>query len=136
MESVILGMTLLLQEVPASGGKGGGGYSQLFIFALMIGVLYFFMIRPQQRRQREQRKYMEAVKKGDYAVTTGGIHGKILAIEEADTVLLEVDKGTKLRIDKSSLSKEASRRHQASLTKGLSKEGSEKQGEKQGETDT
>lgn len=76
----------------------------IFIFGLLI-VFYFFMIRPQQKKQKDQKNFMESLKKGDYVVTIGGIHGKILNIEST-TVILEVDKGMKLRFEKGSLSHE------------------------------
>lgn len=75
----------------------------------MILVMYFLMIRPQQRKQKEQKKYIEALKKGDSVVTVGGMHGKIADIDDT-TVTLEVDKGHKIKFDKSSVSNEASRR--------------------------
>ena len=63
--------------------------------------------------KKDQKKYIEEVSKGDPVVTVGGIHGKVLAINDA-TVTLEVDKGSKLTVEKSSISMEASKR----LSKG------------------
>jgi len=74
----------------------------LFIGGMVL-IFYFFMIRPQQQKQKKQREFSEAIKKGDQVVTIGGMHGKIFAIE-GDTVLLEVDRGVKIKIEKSSLS--------------------------------
>lgn len=78
----------------------------LFIGGMVL-IFYFFMIRPQQQKQKKQREFSEAIKKGDQVVTIGGMHGKIFAIE-GDTVLLEVDRGVKIKIEKSSLSFENS----------------------------
>ena len=72
-----------------------GGVNQLVMIVLMIGVFYFFMIRPQMKKQKELKKFREGLKAGDKVVTIGGIHGKILEISEG-TVLIQSE-GTKLR---------------------------------------
>jgi len=75
----------------------------------MAVIFYFFFIRPQQKKQKDQKKFTEEVKKGDQVVTLGGIHGKILSIDDA-TITLEIDKGTKMTIERSSISMESSKR--------------------------
>ena len=80
----------------------GGGANQLIMIVLMIGVFYFFMIRPQMKKQKELKKFREGLKAGDKVVTIGGIHGKILEISDA-TVLIQSE-GTKLRLEKSAVS--------------------------------
>ena len=72
------------------------------MIVLMIGVFYFFMIRPQMKKQKELKKFREGLKAGDKIVTIGGIHGKILEISDA-TVLIQSE-GTKLRLEKSAVS--------------------------------
>ena len=72
---------------------------------LIIVVFYFFMIRPQMKRQKELRKFRDSLQKGDAVVTTGGIYGKIAEIKET-TVLLQVDEGVKLKVDKSAVIKD------------------------------
>lgn len=79
-----------------------GGADQLVMIVLMIGVFYFFMIRPQMKKQKELKKFREGLKAGDKIVTIGGIHGKILEI--ADTTVLIQSEGTKLRLEKSAVS--------------------------------
>jgi preprotein translocase subunit YajC len=79
-----------------------GGANQLIMIVLMIGVFYFFMIRPQMKKQKELKKFREGLKAGDKIVTIGGIHGKILEISDA-TVLIQSE-GTKLRLEKSAVS--------------------------------
>ena len=59
-----------------------GGANQLVMIVLMIGVFYFFMIRPQMKKQKELKKFREGLKAGDKIVTIGGIHGKILEIAD------------------------------------------------------
>ena len=72
------------------------------MIVLMIGVFYFFMIRPQMKKQKELKKFRENLAAGDKVVTIGGIHGKILEITE--TTILISSEGTKLRFDKSAIS--------------------------------
>lgn len=72
-------------------------------------VMYFFMIRPQQKKQSEQKKFLQELKKGDSVVTIGGLHGKIYEIEEL-TLMLEVDRGMRLKFDRSAISMEASKK--------------------------
>ena len=68
---------------------------------MMLVVFYFFMIRPQMKKQKELKKFREAMKPGDKVVTIGGIHGKIL--EMADSTVLISSEGTKIRIEKSAI---------------------------------
>ncbi|PIB33955.1 preprotein translocase subunit YajC [Reichenbachiella sp. 5M10] len=87
----------------------GSSYSSFIMLGVMAVVFYFFFIRPQQKKQKDQKKFTEEVKKGDLAVTVGGIHGKI--VETTDTtVTLDIDRGTKMVIEKSSISMEMSKK--------------------------
>jgi len=69
--------TILLQ---AAGG--GLGIQQLVVFGLIAIVFYFFMIRPQVKKQKDQKKYVNELKKGDKVVTTAGIHGRIVDVND------------------------------------------------------
>ncbi|MDE0471581.1 MAG: preprotein translocase subunit YajC [Ekhidna sp.] len=89
--------------------SGGGGITSFIPIIGMIAIFYFFFIRPQQRKQKETKRYLKEVKKGDMVVTVGGIHGKIMEVSDT-TVLMDVDRGTKLLVEKSSISLEASKR--------------------------
>jgi preprotein translocase subunit YajC len=80
----------------------GSGANQLVMIILMIAVFYFFMIRPQMKKQKELKKFREGLKTGDKIVTIGGIHGKILEI--ADTTVLIQSEGSKIRVEKSAVS--------------------------------
>jgi len=97
---------ILLQE-----GSGGGQsfYGNLLLIGGIILIFYFFMIRPQQKKQKDQKRFLEEVKKGDNVVTVGGIHGRIISIN-GDTVILEVEKGGKIKFDKSSISLESTKK--------------------------
>ena len=81
---------------------GGDGMSSLIMLGLMVLVFWFFMIRPQMKKQKELKKFRESLAKGDHIVTIGGIHGKIL--EVTDTTVLVQSDNTKLRFDKSAIS--------------------------------
>ena len=76
--------------------------NQIVMLVLILVVFYFFMIRPQMKKQKELKKFRENLGVGDKVVTIGGIHGKILEVAET-TLLIGVDSG-KIRIDKSAVS--------------------------------
>ena len=81
----------------------GSGMSSLIMFGMIFAVMYFFMIRPQIKKQKKEREYRSALQKGDKVITIGGIHGKITDIKE-DTVIIEVNSGTTLKVEKSAVS--------------------------------
>lgn len=93
-------LSLLAQAV---GGPQNMIY-QVVMWVGIIGVFYFFMIRPQQKKAKEQKELINNLKKGDSVVTIGGIHAKVYAVEET-TVVLELDKGVKLTLEKSAVSR-------------------------------
>ncbi|MEP1035644.1 preprotein translocase subunit YajC [Ekhidna sp.] len=95
--------TVLLQA------GGGSDFTSFLPIIGMIAIFYFFFIRPQQRKQKETKKYLLEIKKGEMVVTVGGIHGKIVEVSDT-TVLVDVDRGTKLLVEKASISLEASKR--------------------------
>ena len=80
---------------------GKDGMQSLLMLGLMVLIFYFFMIRPQMKKQKELKNFRENLKAGDKVVTIGGIHGKIL--EVSDTTVLVQAEGTKLRFDKSAI---------------------------------
>jgi|TARA_B110000285_G_C15098746_1_gene603678 preprotein translocase subunit YajC len=90
-----------------------------FLPLVLIGVVfYFFMIRPQAKKAKETKKFRSAIGKGDKVVTIGGIHGKIVETKETN-VVMEVEGGTKLRVEKSALSMDySSGNDDVTLTQG------------------
>ena len=85
---------------PAPGGLFGGGLSGLMLPVLLIGVMYFFMIRPQMKRQKEHRAMLDKLAKGDEVLTNGGIAGTVtdigenfITVEVADNVRMRFQKG-------------------------------------------
>ncbi len=86
--------------------QGGNPWlTPIFMFA-MIGVMYFFMIRPQVKKAKEQKAFTNSTNIGDNIVTTSGIHGKIVKFNEDGSMSLEVDRNTVLKMDKSAISME------------------------------
>ena len=81
---------------------------QYVIFGGIILVFYFFMIRPQQKKAKDQKKFIDEVKKGDYVITIGGAHGHVAELE-GDTFILEVEKGGRIRFNKSAISLDATK---------------------------
>ena len=97
---------ILLQADAGSNGMIGN-------FVLIGGIaviFYFFMIRPQQKKQKDQRKFIDSVKKGDMVVTIGGMHGRVVSVEE-NSIVLDVDRGSKITFEKSSISLESSKQY-------------------------
>ena len=92
----------VLLMAPPKEGQQGGSPQFLIMMILIFVVFYFFMIRPQVKRQKELKKFREALKKGDKIVTSGGIYGKILEIS-GNIITIEIDKDVKMRVDKSAV---------------------------------
>ena len=91
---------------------GGSSIQSVLMIVVMIVIFYFFMIRPNMKKQKELKKFRESIKQGDKIVTIGGIHGKIL--EVADSTVLINSEGSKIRIEKSAISKTTEDRLEAS----------------------
>lgn len=100
----------MINTVLAQAAAGGGGIlGQVFLFGSIILIMYFFMIRPQQKKQKETKKFIEDIKKGDDVVTIGGLHGKVYSVD-GDTVQLELDRGLKVKVEKSAISLDFSKK--------------------------
>ncbi|HEY9196024.1 MAG TPA: preprotein translocase subunit YajC [Mucilaginibacter sp.] len=97
----------MIATILAQAAGGSQGYGMLIPMVLIIVVFYFFMIRPQVKKQKDQKKYVDELKKGDRVVTTAGIHGRIIDLNDT-TFLVEVENG-KIRFDKSAISLDASK---------------------------
>jgi preprotein translocase subunit YajC len=81
-----------------------GIFGQVFLFGSMILIMYFFMIRPQQKKSSDQKKMVEELKEGDEIVTLGGMHGKIVSKDEL-TVTISAGGGARLTFDKTSVAR-------------------------------
>lgn len=87
------------------GGQGGGSI-QLIMMGAIILVFWLFMIRPQAKKAKEQKKFIDNLQKGDKIVTIAGIHGVINRVNEDNTIQLEITPGSYLKIEKSAISME------------------------------
>ncbi len=92
----------LLQTPPANSGM-----TMILMMVALFAIMWLFMIRPQQKRQKELVKFRNSLQTGDKVITAGGIYGTIKEIKET-YILLEVDKGTDIRVDKSMIMKDNS----------------------------
>lgn len=93
----------MISTILAQASAGGGILGQVFLFGSIILIMYFFMIRPQQKKQKDTKKFIEEIKKGDDVVTIGGLHGKVSSVE-GDVLFLELDRGLKVKVEKSAIS--------------------------------
>lgn len=103
---------LTLLQAQGAGQAGGGGLTMLLMLALIFVVMWLFMIRPQQKRQKELNAFRDSLKKGDKVVTVGGIYGTVLEVND-NKVMLEIDKDVRIKVDKASLVKDFSEAQQA-----------------------
>ena len=94
---------VLLQASPQSPGFGG---FQFIFLGLMIVVFWLFFIRPQAKKQKQQKSFIENLNKGDKVVTIAGIHGKINKVNDDGTIELETSPGSYIKIEKSAISME------------------------------
>jgi preprotein translocase subunit YajC len=86
------------------GGQGGLGGFQFIFLGLMILVFWLFFIRPQAKRAKNQKKFIEDLQKGDKIVTIAGIHGVINKVNEDGTLSIEISPGSYIKIEKSAIS--------------------------------
>ena len=94
-------MTIMLQAA------GGGSAQFLIMMVLIFGVMYFLMIRPQQKKQKELVKFRNALEKGQKIVTAGGIYGPVKEVKEG-YVLVDVDSNVAIRVDKNMVMRDPS----------------------------
>ena len=90
--------TILLQDASPM----GGGFQGIIMIVAIFAIFYFMMVRPQQKRQKEIKKFRENLTVGDRVVTAGGIHGKISGIKD-DHFRVKIADGVEIRVDKSSV---------------------------------
>lgn len=97
-------LSAILLQAPSTGTN----YSFYIMMGGMIVVFYFFMIRPQQKKAKDAKKFIDEIKRGDYVVTIGGAHGEVAELD-GDTFILEVEKGGRIRFNKSAISADATK---------------------------
>ena len=97
-------MDIIYASAQSGAAGGGGGMLSILPFVLIMLILYFLMIRPQSKRQKEKKIMIEALKKGDRIVTIGGVHGTVVGLKnQGKIVVIKVDKNTNLTVVKSSI---------------------------------
>jgi preprotein translocase subunit YajC len=87
---------------PQNGGQGGGMFSTLIMFGLIILIFYFMILRPQQKRAKERDKMLSEIQKGDKIITAGGVHGTVVGIEDK-TYLIQIAENVKVKYEKSAI---------------------------------
>jgi preprotein translocase subunit YajC len=109
-------MNLINIILAAQPSEGGSAFTSFIPLLLIIVVFYLFFIRPQLKKQKEARKYREALKKGDRIVTIGGIHGRISEVQEK-TFTIEIAPEVRVRIEKSAVAQDGTPEQDLSTTK-------------------
>jgi preprotein translocase subunit YajC len=106
----------------AAGGGIGGGIEAFLPLILIFVIFYFLLIRPQQKKMKEHKAMLEAVRRGDKVITGGGIMGTVTKVNEGDEVIVEIAEGVKVKVRKSTLaSVETKSEPQADSGKGADK---------------
>jgi preprotein translocase subunit YajC len=99
----MFGLAFAMGGAPGGPGGAGGGmaaFQQIIPLVFMFAIFYFLLIRPQQKKAKEHKALLEAMKKGDNVITAGGVHGKVTAVEN-DLVTLEIANNVNIKITKS-----------------------------------
>jgi preprotein translocase subunit YajC len=94
--------TVMLQAA----AQPGGGLMPIFLMVGMFVVMYFFMIRPQAKKAKDQKKFADSMNAGEQIVTTAGIHGRINRANDDGTLQIEISRGTFMTIERSAVSME------------------------------
>ena len=93
----------------AQAGGNGGGMSMLIMMVALFAIMWFFMIRPQQKKQKEIQKFQNSLSEGMSVVTGGGIYGTVKKVDLANGIIeVEIAKGVTIRVDKGYVFKDAS----------------------------
>jgi len=95
---------MFISPAYAQGLGGGDGFSTIIPLVLIFAVFYFLLIRPQQKRAKQHREMLGAIRRGDRIVTGGGILGKVVKVRENDELDVEVAEGVKVRVQRGGVS--------------------------------
>ena len=83
-------------------GSSSGGFEGIFMLLAMFAIFYFLLIRPQQKRAKQHKEMIDALKTGDQVITAGGIHGKVVAVQDK-VVTLEIATGVRVKVNRISV---------------------------------
>ncbi|MEO5673484.1 MAG: preprotein translocase subunit YajC [Chitinophagales bacterium] len=100
---------ILLMGSTGSSSSGSSMWSTPLLFVGIFAVMYFFMIRPQAKKAKDQKSFIDNLQKGDKVITVAGIHGKITRVNDNGTVEVEIDTNTKVIMERSGISMEYTR---------------------------
>ncbi len=97
----MIGVAYAMGSNPAAGGGQGGlgQYTSLIFIAAVFAIFYFILIRPQQKRAKQHKDFLENLKKGDKVITSGGLYGTITGISD-DSVTIEIAEKVRVKVDK------------------------------------
>jgi len=105
-EKVIHNLMFLAMGAPPAGQGGGSTMGMWLPIIAIFAIMYFLIFRPQAKKQKEQRTMIDALKKGDKIVTTGGIFGQIQGVKEKEgTIIVKVAENTKIEMSRASVAK-------------------------------
>lgn len=99
----MFGLAFAMAGPPGGGAGSGGGmaaFQQIIPLVFMFAIFYFLLIRPQQKKAKEHKLLLDALKKGDNVITAGGVHGKVISVDDT-IVALEIATGVNIKITKS-----------------------------------
>lgn len=99
---MIFESVLAMSPPPGGGGGDGGLMSTMLMLVLVFGIMYFMMIRPQQKKAKQHEAMIKALKKGDKVVLSGGLHGTVAGDDEK-TLLVEIASGVKVKVEKNAV---------------------------------
>jgi preprotein translocase subunit YajC len=95
-------LDILIAMAPQGEGGGGSLISTIIMFGAIFAIFYFMIIRPQQKRAKEREKLLSNIEKGDKIITSGGVHGTIVGLEDK-TALIEIATNVKIKIERSAI---------------------------------
>ena len=90
---------------------GGGGMQMIIMMVVIFAIMYFFMIRPQQKKQKEINQFRNTLEVGSNVVTAGGIYGTVRSIENDNTIIVEIARDVRIKVDKASVFPDATATH-------------------------
>jgi preprotein translocase subunit YajC len=98
----MIGVAFAMAGNPAQQGGASGGLEGIFMLLAMFAIFYFLLIRPQQKRAKQHKEMIEAIKAGDQVVTAGGIHGRVVTVQDK-IVTLEISNGVRIKVNRISI---------------------------------
>lgn len=93
----------------AAGGGTGGAFASFIPLILIFAIMYFLLIRPQQKKVKEHKAMVEALRRGDQVITQGGVIGKVVKVKDDGEVEVEIAEGVKVRVVKSTIAQVVSK---------------------------